>query len=218
MINAFVALSSAVASLLAPAAVTQDTAALAPPPAERIVVDVTSVNGSGCPGGSADVDVSAGNTTLTVTYSDFSPAWAGQGADPTDFRKNCQISLHVRVPDGFTYALTQAEYRGFAHLARGATAVQSTSAYFMGMSETIQRSRTFEGPFSDYWAATHRVDHGDLAWHPCGGDRNLNINTALRVSAGSAEPSRASFITLGSPPNGSVRAVFHLAWRWCSDR
>ncbi|KJK55093.1 DUF4360 domain-containing protein, partial [Saccharothrix sp. ST-888] len=88
------------------------TSAVTPPP-DKIVIDVATVNGSGCPAGTAAIAVSPDNTAFTVTYSNYL-AQVGVGANPTDFRKNCQLNLDVHVPQGFTYAIAAADYRGFA--------------------------------------------------------------------------------------------------------
>ena len=78
-----------------------------PPPTDHIVIDVITVNGSGCPAGTAAVAVSPDNTAFTVTYSDYL-AQVGIGSVPTDFRKNCQLNILVHVPQGFTYAIASA--------------------------------------------------------------------------------------------------------------
>lgn len=83
------------------------------PPPDKIVIKVATVNGSGCPQGTAAVAVSEDNTAFTVTYSDYL-AQAGGDSPPTAFRKNCQLNLLVHVPQGFTYAVAGADYRGFA--------------------------------------------------------------------------------------------------------
>src|SRR2546427_79784 len=101
------------------------------PPPDKIIIDVVTVNGTGCKPGTAAVAVSEDNTAFTVTYSEFI-AQVGVGAGPLDWRKNCQLSLKVHVPQGFTYAIAQADYRGFAHLERGATALERANYYFQG--------------------------------------------------------------------------------------
>src|SRR5215211_5992508 len=103
------------------------------PPPDRIVVEVVTVNGSGCRPGTAAVAAAPDNTAFTVTYSEYT-AQVGRGATPTDFRKNCQLSLRIHVPQGFTYAIASADYRGFASLQRGAYARQGANYYFMGQS------------------------------------------------------------------------------------
>ena len=115
-----------------------------PPPTGQITIDVVTVNGSGCRIGTAAVAVSPDNKAFTVTYSEYL-AQVGPDARPTDFRKNCQLNLRVNVPSGFTYGIAQADYRGFAHLERGAKGTQRASYYFQGMSDNDQRTKTWNG-------------------------------------------------------------------------
>ncbi len=182
------------------------------PPPDKIVIKVATVNGSGCPQGTAAVAVSADNTAFTVTYSDYL-AQAGGNSDPTAFRKNCQLSLLVHVPSGFTYAIASADYRGFASLQPGATGTQKASYYFQGSPNTEQRSHPCSGPYDDNWQATDETDWAQLVYAPCGVQRNFNINTELRVSAGSSSD-EVSFMTMDST-DGDISTVYHLAWKEC---
>ncbi|MFI9361556.1 DUF4360 domain-containing protein [Kitasatospora sp. NPDC053057] len=185
-----------------------------PTPPDRIVIDVATVNGSGCPVGSAAVAVSPDNTAFTVTYSSYL-AQVGVGSKPTDFRKNCQLDLQVHVPQGFTYAIASADYRGFAHLENGASGVERANYYFQGDPGTTYQSHRFDGPTDDSWQATDSVDVAALVWAPCGEERNFNINTELRVAAGTSDPAHTtSFMTMDST-DGSINTVYHLAWKQC---
>ncbi|MFB6892108.1 DUF4360 domain-containing protein [Kitasatospora sp. NPDC056327] len=184
------------------------------PPPDRIVIDVATVNGSGCPAGTAAVAVSPDNTAFTVTYSNYI-AQVGPGSKPTDFRKNCQLNLNVHVPQGFTYAIASADYRGFAHLEKGATAVERANYYFQGSSQTAYSSHAFAGPVDDSWQVTDTVAVEALVFKPCGELRNFNINTELRVAAGTSDPARTtSFMTMDST-DGSINTVYHFAWKRC---
>ncbi|MDC0766023.1 DUF4360 domain-containing protein [Streptomyces sp. HD] len=186
------------------------------PPPDKIVIKVATVNGSGCPQGTTAVAVSEDNTAFTVTYSDYL-AKVGGNADPTDFRKNCQLNLIVHVPQGFTYAIASADYRGFASLQSGASAIQRASYYFQGSSNTQFRNHPFRGPLADSWQATDSTDWAQLVWAPCGVQRNFNINTELRVSAGTSSPDKVSFMTMDST-DGDISTVYHLAWKECPGR
>jgi hypothetical protein len=211
MINLMV-LGSVIASLLAAPVSASTTAksALSAPPSDRIVIDVVTVNGSGCPAGTATVATASDNTAFTVTYSAYL-AQVGGGADPTDFRKNCQLNLRVQVPQGFTFAIAQADYRGFASLADGANGLEQAGYYFQGSSETAYVGHAFHGPFSGDWQTT---DRAALVFGPCGLQRNLNVNTELRVDSGTANPTTTSFMTMDTT-KGSVRTLYHLAWKQC---
>jgi hypothetical protein len=183
------------------------------PPPDKIVIKVATVNGSGCPAGTTAVAVSEDNTAFTVTYSDYL-AQAGGNSDPTAFRKNCQLNLIVHVPQGFTYAIASADYRGFAALQSGASATQRASYYFQGSPNTASRTHPFSGPYNDNWQATDTTDWAQLVWAPCGVQRNFNINTELRVNAGTSSASKVSFMTMDST-DGDISTVYHMAWKEC---
>ncbi len=186
-----------------------------PPPTDKVVVDVVSVNGSGCPAGSAAVSVSPDNTAFTVTYSNYL-AQVGPNTKPTDFRKNCQLGIVVHVPQGFTYAIASADYRGFAHLEPGASGQERANYYFQGMSQTKTVAHKLAGAYNDDWQNTDTTDIGALSFEPCGEERNFNINTELRVDAGSSDRSKTSFMTMDSTDN-SLTTTYHFAWKDCNN-
>nr|WP_237330026.1 DUF4360 domain-containing protein [Streptomyces sp. BA2] len=185
--------------------------AVAPP--DKIVIELATVNGSGCPLGTTAVAVSPDNTAFTVTYSDYL-AQVGPGTRPTDFRKNCQLNLRVHVPQGITYAIARADYRGFMNLEKGATAQQKASYYFQGMPQTAAATHGFAGPRADNWQVSDVTDIDALVWAPCGEERNFNINTELRVNTGTSDRTKTSFITMDST-DASIGTVYHLAWKTC---
>jgi hypothetical protein len=184
-------------------------------PTDQIAVEVVTVNGSGCPAGTAKVTANADNTAFTVTYSDY-VAQTGAGASLTDFRKNCQLSIRLVAPAGFTYAIAKAEYQGFAHLAPGATGAEIANYYFQGSSANSPVSHTFVGPYNDTWRTTDVGSLTDQDYAPCGAQRNLNINTELRVSAGSSDSAGGGSFMSMDTTDASVHTVYHLAWTRCS--
>ncbi|MCN0176768.1 DUF4360 domain-containing protein [Salinispora arenicola] len=201
-------------SLLAPTNPVVEFPEPTTPPPGQIVIDLVTVNGSGCPAGTAAIAMSTDNTAFTVTYSEFI-AQVGVGAEPTDWRRNCQLNLRVHVPQGFTYAVAQADYRGFAALADGASGVERANYYFQGMSPTAYSTHTFPGPMIDNWQATDVTDVASLVWHPCGEQRNFNINTELWALAGTSDTSTTtSFMTMDST-DGAISTIYNLAWKTC---
>jgi len=206
------AIASIVASTLAgPSAISP---VLDHPPADKIVIDLVTVNGSGCPEGTAAVAVSPDNTAFTVTYSAYL-AQVGVGALPTDWRKNCQLNLIVHVPAGFTYAIASTDYRGFASLQNGASGVEKAGYYFQGSPVTNYATHTFAGNYADDWSATDVNQVAELVWAPCGALRNFNINTELRVNAGTSNVKTAtSFMTMDSTDT-AFATTYHFAWQQC---
>ncbi|MCB5181730.1 DUF4360 domain-containing protein [Streptomyces antimicrobicus] len=182
-------------------------------PTGKITVDVATVNGSGCRPGSAAVAVAPDNTAFTVTYSEYL-ARAGGDSTAVEGRKNCQLSLVVNVPQGYTYAIAQVDYRGFGSLQPGAVGTQKASYYFQGMSQTAARSHRFQGALDDNWQVTDTADIHALVFAPCGEKRNFNINTELRAEVGTSDPTRTSYMALDST-DGSINSKYHFAWKKC---
>ncbi|MFE9934622.1 DUF4360 domain-containing protein [Streptomyces sp. NPDC005533] len=200
------------ALLAAPLHLTPAVASTAAPPGQ-VSIEVVNVNGSGCPAGTTAVAVAPDNTAFTVTYSQYT-AQSGRDSSPIDFRKNCQIALNVHVPQGYTYAIARADYRGFAHLERSATALQRANYYFAGMSENAAVNHRFNGPMNDNWQNSDNAAAETLVYAPCEVNRLLNINTELRVKSSSADASVTSFISMDST-DGSINTLYHFAWKRC---
>ena len=156
------------------------------------------------------------HTAVTATYrSHRYLAKVGVGAGPTDRRVNCQLSIQFHIPNGFTYAIAKADYRGYAHLATGAWGIEKASYYFQGSPGTVYRQHRIDGPRDSIFRTTDVVPVTALVWAPCGALRNFNVNTELRVNAGSSDPSTtSSFLRMGSA-DGIITTKFNLSWKRC---
>jgi uncharacterized protein DUF4360 len=182
-------------------------------PADRITLDVVSINGSGCPPGTADVTPLADNTGFRVTYRDFL-ARAGGSAGATEFRKNCQLNVLVHIPQGFTFAVAYADYHGRARLESGASGLQRTNYYFQGSPDNNFVDHTFAGPLSGTWSTTDATPVTELVYAPCGEARNLNVNTELRVDEGTANANKTSAMSM-RVSDGNVDTIVHFSWKQC---
>jgi len=205
----FVAVGAMAMSFLAGPAIADRPAAI--PPSGQIQINVVAVNGSGCAPGTAVVAPAPDNTAFTVTYSTYT-AGVGPGYRPQDFRKNCQMGIRVHVPQGFTFAIAQADYRGFAHMEPGASGTERASYYFQGMSGSVSSSHVVGSPYNTLWQFTDVTAVAALVFRPCGEDRIVNINTDLIVDAGTSQ--KTSFMTMDST-DGSVKTIYHFAWKQC---
>jgi len=179
------------------------------PPAGKVTVDVLTVNGSGCPAGTATTRVVADNTGFHIAYSDFI-ARDGGTSTPTGFRRNCQVSLQILIPQGFTLAIARADYRGRAYLVSDASALQRTNYYFQGEAANNLADHTFDGPFNSAWHTTDITAAAALVYAPCGETVILNVNTELRVDS----PRLASWISMRSS-DGDVDTLIQFSWKQC---
>lgn len=213
ILSAGTAAAAASVLLAGPSAPSSAATTLTLPPPGKITISVATVNGSGCRPGSAAVSVAPDNTAFTVTYSEYL-AQAGGNSKPADSRKNCQIALRVNVPQGYTYAIASADYRGFASLSRWATGTQQAGYYFQGYPQTYRKTHTFSGPRTDNWQASDQVEVEALVFAPCGAQRNFNINTELRTATRSGAADPVSFMAMDST-DGSINTAYQFAWKSC---
>ncbi|MFI6078087.1 DUF4360 domain-containing protein [Actinoplanes sp. NPDC051343] len=188
-----------------------DYAAVAPP-STPVTVTVQTVNGSGCPAGTASVTMLPDNTGFRITYSDFL-ARAGGTVPATDFRKNCQVNLLVHIPQGFTFAVARADYWGKLRLAAGASALERSNYYYQGSSDDNYVDHSIAGPTAGTWHTVDVTDDAELVYAACGAVRSLNINTELRVDPGTATAT-TSYISLRAS-EGDVYTVVQFQWKQC---
>jgi hypothetical protein len=203
------ALGAALLSSLAVA----PTAASAATPARTpsFTIRLLTANGSGCPRGSIAVS-RLSSSVFTVTYDQYI-ATSGSGASPVDFRKNCQLNTKVGIPAGWTFGVSEVDYRGYAHLGRGARGTVAASYYFAGLPGSARQSHRIRG------AADHDYEFNDRAkvitWAPCKTTVGLNINTELRSYVGSDE-SYLNMLTMDST-DVSLGTVYHLVFERCGS-
>ncbi|HYN92857.1 MAG TPA: DUF4360 domain-containing protein [Pilimelia sp.] len=216
-----VAAAAVIVSIFAPAgsAVSAGAGVLAapatdapPPEKDRIGVDVLNVNGSGCKKPTVAVSVSPDNKAFTVIYSGY-VAQVGGGAKKNDARKDCRLNLKIRAVPGFAYTILRADYRGFAELGAGASATLGATYSFQG-PKGPQRLHSISGPLADSWQATDVSNASALVYGPCGGSRNLSVDTELSVSAGKSDPATTNYVAMDSA-DGGLETKYTFAWKRC---
>ena len=206
-------MTTSFACLLALAIVGPAAGADGPDPGDIHIQRLTYA-GSGCPPGSADVVLADDGSGFRLRFGDEFVARIGPGMPLSDARKNCQVSLQLHVPQGFTFAIASVESRGRARIASGATGIQRTSHYFQGEAEDISSAKEFPGPFSGDWRARHTIPLVELVWKPCGVDRSLNINAQVRVAPDDGPANARSFMSMQSE-RGRLDQIFQFSWRPC---
>jgi hypothetical protein len=69
---------------------------------------------------------------VTLGYSNFVTA-IGTNTSPLDHTKNCQLHLNLNYQGGFSYAVVDAVYHGYAQLDQGVTG-SFLSTYFFSQN------------------------------------------------------------------------------------
>ncbi|MEU8549234.1 DUF4360 domain-containing protein [Streptomyces roseoverticillatus] len=180
------------------------------PPPGRVLIQVTTITGHGCPAGTVAVAVSPDNTAFTTVFGGLL-AQVGAGSKPADSLKQCRIGLSVTPPRGYTYAVDRADYSGGVHLEKGASGTVLVSDYVEGTSY-VPKKLAFFGPADEDWRLSDVPD--PVAYAPCR-PAAFTFSIALQVDAGTSDTSATtSFLALDSP-DGNARIVHRLSLKRC---
>ena len=174
-----------------------------------------TANGTGCPAGTWDVQFSPDGQRMTATFSSFEAE-----VDPTRAVsiKNCMLAIKLHSPQGLSYSVQDFYYSGYAFLEEGVDARLVSQYYFQGNpAQDQQPETTFVGPKDDTYLIqdSRKQIEAQPVWSPCGVDRNLNINTVVRLK-NTNNPRRNGYVNVSSV-DGSTKLVLKLAWRRCSQ-
>lgn len=182
-------------------------------PGQVFIKDV-KYGGTGCPATTAEVSFSPNKQTVTIIFDKYE-AIIGPGSKINDHIKNCNLNFQIIYPPGYQYTLYKTDYTGYASLAQGVTAKQTSSywfAGFVGNKPTFQS--TWKGYFSDQYTFTDTT--ASQIYSPCGASTTLNINTQLVLT--STDPKAEGLIntqTIEEKVITKYQHAYGVTWRKC---
>jgi hypothetical protein len=148
---------------------------------DNVQIRGVSLLGSGCPKGSADVQVDATGTLFEVTFSEYH-VQTGPGTQAADWRKNCKLTLNMEFDSGFQFTVVDTTMSGFAQIPKGAKGQCKNTFTFTGSpSNKADYSVNLKGQYSGDF--TLRSDPSIASWSPCEGSTAiLNMNSQCNLS------------------------------------
>ena len=179
--------------------------------AEDIQLGEPGYGGSGCPMGSASVTLSPDSKSLSILFDQY-VVEAGSAINRTFERKNCDIAIPVRIPEGYSVSVFQIDYRGFSALPPGAYARFNVN-YFMAGTRGLSQVKTFYGPLTQDYLLTSDLEARSLVWSECGADTNLRVSTGMFVQS-----NRQGEQAMSTVDSADVKAgiIYHLKFRRCN--
>ncbi|WP_165969423.1 DUF4360 domain-containing protein [Actinomadura sp. KC06] len=206
-----IAFSAAAAAALAlTAASLTPAAASAPTGFPPYEIKILSQSGSGCERGTVMAQMWDEFEAFTLTFADYT-ARAGGSSEPADGRKDCRLRLDMDFQKGYSYAISQTDYRGTFELQSGARAILKTNHNFQDGPQNELKTHEARGPYDDNFQFTDTASQ--LVWQPCGTEPTLDITTELRVLPG-FDKSKVSSGFMSSF-DGSIKQTYHLKWKPC---
>lgn len=185
--------------------------AATPAMADDIVLGIPAYGGNGCPAESAGITLSPDSKALSILFDQYITEAGGTTGKRFD-RKTCNLAIPVRVPQGYSVAIFQVDYRGFNALPWGARSTFNVEYFFAG-SRGPRQTKTFTGPANSDYALSDQLQAEALVWTPCGADTNLRVNTSMMVMSNSRNEQAMSTV---DSADVSAGLVYHVAWRRCN--
>jgi hypothetical protein len=192
--------------LMAAVALLSSTGALA----DDIQLGQPAYGGSGCPAGTASAALSPDNQALSILFDSYQVEAGGVTGRTVD-RKSCNIAIPVHVPQGYSVAVFQVDYRGFNAIPAGGRTQFNVEYFFAGYAGP-RATRLFQGPQTQDFLVSNQLVAETLVWSPCGADTILRTNSSMMaVTNGRREQ------TFASIDSADIQAgiVYQLQWRRC---
>lgn len=96
---------------------------------QQITINTVSTSGSGCPRSAVSVSISPDRTVVTLGFDSFHVG-IGQSFSISDREKECNIHLNLHYPAGYSYAVIETTYHGFAQMDEGVEGAFETEYVF----------------------------------------------------------------------------------------
>jgi hypothetical protein len=166
--------------------------------------------GSGCPAGTASASLTPDGSALTLLFDQY-VAQAGGDTRLAMDRKNCNISIPVLVPEGFSVSILTVDYRGFVSIPFGGSARFSAEYFFAGSRGPIAARDFLSGSEGDF-TITNNLGIQAMVWSACGADVNLRVNTNMLVRTNRLREEAMAVVDSADFQTG---IVFHLKFKRC---
>ena len=169
------------------------------PAINKVAITGASYGGSGCPNQSASVSVSPDGQALSILFDKF----AALGNNPAESRKSCNLSIPIKIPQGFQISLYDADYRGYI---APSTVGNLRAEYFFAGNRGPVFSRTFRGE-DNYNVRDHLATVADV-WSACGASVNMRVNASMAARG----PGMATLDSFDLAHRG---LIYHVKYRTC---
>lgn len=177
----------------------------------QISLGQPSYGGNGCPAGSASVSLTGDGQTMSVLFDSFK-AEAGNTTGRRIDRASCNLRIPINVPQGYSVALIDVDYRGFNAVPGNGAYTQFDAEYFYAGSRGPHFAKRFQGPISDEYLFTNKLIATNLVWSPCGQQVIFSVNASATAMA-NAQMQQTMMIVDSADITAGI--LYQFSWRRC---
>lgn len=168
-------------------------------------------NGSGCPLGSVEVILAAGAKKIDIKFEDFY-VMADNVLGRVGAQKECDATIQIKVPHGFSVAVSKIKYSGIQHLPFGSNA-HFVGSHFFNHEPMLVINKRYYGRSDNAFDISSHLPQQSLFWSPCGEDVAISSRTSISVS--SVKSLYPAHVQVDDIQPG---LSYHLLWRTCAEQ
>ncbi|KAJ3271232.1 hypothetical protein HDV01_006965 [Terramyces sp. JEL0728] len=176
-----------------------------------VTVKSITYGGSGCTPGSTAAVITPDLNSFELQFNELI-ATSGNGTSLIESRKNCQLNIALDYQQGYQFRLVGVDYTGHVSVPSGQTVIEQSSFYFQGKTQTASVQSQWKGPVEQDFQLLDIVPSNQL-WSDCTSNRNLNINTQVRIATPSAAGPYTSISV--DTMSGFALQSYKMEWKPC---
>ncbi|MCP3940963.1 MAG: DUF4360 domain-containing protein [Desulfobacteraceae bacterium] len=172
--------------------------------------------GNGCPENTARAIMTPDHSQISIFFDEYiaSSSESSTGRD----RKSCSLGVSVHVPQGFSVALIELDYRGYVDVPPSAYASFNAEYFFAGENTGEHFSKVWSDDtkwIDEEFFLTDQFPAAAKVWSACGADTIIRANTSLKAyqSKTTDEHAYAQLDTIDVEAN----MVYQLQWKTCTQ-
>lgn len=149
--------------------------------AQSLQIGQPNYGGNGCPAGTASATISPDGSAVSILFDQYIAEAGGDTRKRID-RKSCQLAIPIQVPQGYSVALLQVDYRGFNAVPSGGQN-RFDVEYFWAGSRGPRISRVFRGPDNNNFDLRDELIATTNVWSACGATVNFRVNSSMMAQS-----------------------------------
>ncbi|WP_163834200.1 DUF4360 domain-containing protein [Spartinivicinus ruber] len=178
----------------------------------QVTIKSIQSSGTGCPNGTVSSTVAPDGKSFVLGFDEYI-AEAGPGIPRRENRKACNLTVVLKIPNGYAYTIADVNYRGYADLDRNVEAMQKSTYFFAGNAREAALRSTFKGPISKDYTISDRLGISSLVWSSCNATAPVVIKTEIKVDNKRAR--RSSGLITTDTIDGKLTHRYGLMFRRC---
>lgn len=176
-----------------------------------LVLGRPAYGGTGCPAGTASVTLSPDHDAISILFDQFVTE-AGSTTGRRVDRKSCNLSVPVKVPQGYSVSVFKTDYRGYNLVPESGAYNRLDTEYFWAGVRGPRFRKIYSGPTNDNYTQSNGIIVNALVWTPCGASVTLRVNSSIMSQS---NPQMDETMMTVDSADISSGFIYHIQWRRC---